>query len=66
MTETLENSTKWGFLLSRKFWALVLFGLSHWLFQDGFISEALSNFIQIIAGGFIGINMIDKFIGTLK
>lgn len=57
---------EFNFLLSKRFWALVIGALSIWLSTDGYISAAFATFLVTIAGGFISIRTIDRFSETIK
>lgn len=49
------------FLLSTRFWAVVIIALSFQLSDMGLISDRLFEFLSMIAGGHIGIRTIDRF-----
>lgn len=53
---------KFNFLKSRKFYAIIIFGLASWLLQDGYITEGLAAFMQTISGLFVGVNISNKVI----
>lgn len=53
--------SKWEFITSPRFWALVLGAIAYWLVTDKVISAALGMAIETVAGGFIGIRTIDRF-----
>ncbi len=59
-------SKEFTFLKKARFWSMVLAGLGIWLFKDGYISEALSQFIVLVAGGFTAINTFDRTVDKLS
>ena len=66
MTLKEFKKTEFGFLASKRFWALVLIGLSQWLHADGYITEALSQFIFMVGSGFVTLNTLDKYFTNKK
>lgn len=49
------------FLLSTRFWALVLIGVSLILQDYGVVSKTYMDFVFTVAGGHIGLRTIDRF-----
>ncbi len=64
MTKKLSNqfdfSEDFSFLMSVRFWKLVLAAITFALFQEGVISEALFSAVEMILGGSILIRTIDR------
>lgn len=54
------EKSKWAFLGSPRFFALVIGAVALALFQDGIISLAWVTAIGTITGGFIGIRSVDR------
>jgi membrane associated rhomboid family serine protease len=54
------DTSKWAFLGSPRFWALVIGAIGLALYQDGIISLAWATAIGTITGGFIGIRTLDR------
>ena len=52
---------KFAFLTSTRFYAVIIGAIAIYLSQEGIISEALSQLIITVAGGFTLIKSVDRF-----
>lgn len=54
-------ASKFSFIYSTRFQAVVVIGITIFAFDQGWITEELRNFLFLVLGGHTGIRTIDRF-----